>query len=182
MTKSPDTTDAAPAGVSTTSSCDLTLAFLLLRVWLGLRAVLTGIDKWSTTVTVSKPLLDSSGNPDQSGAMVDLPEKIYGLAHYRAMPQSLQDRLDGEPLLPHFLTTPFYAGLGGALIILGLALLLGIKTRIALVLMGLLYIALTVGLILIKQDDGVAWLGIHMGLIAGALVLARHNRFTLTRN
>jgi len=43
----------------------------------------------------------------------------------------------------------------------------------------LIYVALTVGLILIKQDDGVAWLGIHMALIAFALILAKHNRFAL---
>jgi thiosulfate dehydrogenase [quinone] large subunit len=40
---------------------------------------------------------------------------------------------------------------------------------------------LTVGLILIKQDDGVAWLGIHVALVAFALALARHNRFTLLK-
>jgi thiosulfate dehydrogenase [quinone] large subunit len=60
-------------------------------------------------------------------------------------------------------------------------LLVGIGTRISLMLQGLLYIVLTAGLILIKQDDGVAWLGIHVALVALALVLARHNRFTILR-
>ena len=42
-------------------------------------------------------------------------------------------------------------------------------------------IALTVGLILIKQDDGISWLGIHIALVAFALMLAKHNKFTLLK-
>ena len=37
------------------------------------------------------------------------------------------------------------------------------------------------GLILIKQEDGVAWLGIHIALVAFALALARHNKFALLK-
>ena len=46
---------------------------------------------------------------------------------------------------------------------------------------GLVYIALTAGLILIKQDDGISWLGIHVALIALALMLAKHNKFALLK-
>ena len=60
-------------------------------------------------------------------------------------------------------------------------LLLGLGTRLSLFLQGLLYIALTVGLILIKQDDGVAWLGIHIALITLALMLAKHNKLALLK-
>jgi thiosulfate dehydrogenase [quinone] large subunit len=48
--------------------------------------------------------------------------------------------------------------------------------------MGLLYVSLTVGLILIKQDSGIAWLAIHIGLIAYALTLTKYNRFAITRS
>jgi thiosulfate dehydrogenase [quinone] large subunit len=44
-----------------------------------------------------------------------------------------------------------------------------------------LFIALTVGLVLIDQNDGVAWLGIHIGLVAGAFLLAEHNRFVVLK-
>jgi thiosulfate dehydrogenase [quinone] large subunit len=44
-----------------------------------------------------------------------------------------------------------------------------------------LYVALTAGLVLIDQPDGVAYLGIHMGLLAGAFVLVRHNRFAVLK-
>jgi thiosulfate dehydrogenase [quinone] large subunit len=55
-------------------------------------------------------------------------------------------------------------------------------TRASLFAMGLLYVALTVGLIFLKQDAGVAWLALHVGLIAFALSLAKYNRFALTRS
>jgi len=71
--------------------------------------------------------------------------------------------------------------LGYALVLLGLMLLLGLGTRLSLVLMAFLYTVLMIGLLLLRQEDGVAWLGVHIGLIAFALTLAKHNRFALTR-
>jgi thiosulfate dehydrogenase [quinone] large subunit len=47
--------------------------------------------------------------------------------------------------------------------------------------MGLVYVSLTFGLILIKQDAGVAWLGIHIILIVMALRLAPHNCLAVTK-
>ena len=60
-------------------------------------------------------------------------------------------------------------------------LLIGLGTRISLFVQGLIYTALTVGLILIKQDDGISWLGIHIALVAFALVLAKNNKFALLK-
>jgi thiosulfate dehydrogenase [quinone] large subunit len=165
-----------------TSSLSLTYAFWTLRLWLGLRAVITGLEKFSTKITVQQPLLDANGVPDSSGAVVEVEQKIYGLSHYHAIPQSLQDKFANEPLLPAFFTTPFYAVLGYALLLFGVALLVGVRTREALLGMGVLYSVLTVGLILIGQDQGVAWLGVHLLLVVAALALAQYNRFTVTRS
>jgi thiosulfate dehydrogenase [quinone] large subunit len=159
-----------------------TLAFLSLRLWLAGRALITGVEKFSAKISVQEPLLDASGSPDPSGAMVEIDKKVYGFSHYHAVPESLQTRLGAEPLLPDFLTKPFYAALGPVLVITGVFLLLGIASRASLFAMGLLYCALTAGLILIGQDDGVSWLAIHVGLIALALTLVDHNRFALTRS
>jgi thiosulfate dehydrogenase [quinone] large subunit len=46
---------------------------------------------------------------------------------------------------------------------------------------GFIYVALTIGLILIKQDDGISWLGIHIALVAFALTLVKHNQFALLK-
>lgn len=159
-----------------------TLAFLVLRLWLAVRAITTGLEKFSAFKTIQKPFVDPvTGMEDPSGALIEIKQKYYSITNYAAVPPSLKDKLSLEPLLPHAATTPFYAVLGWALIVLGVMLLIGIGTRISLFLQGLIYIALTAGLILIKQDDGVAWLGIHVALVAFALVLAKHNRFSLLK-
>ncbi|PTY06920.1 hypothetical protein DB347_09985 [Opitutaceae bacterium EW11] len=167
---------------STQQDCGSTLGFLVLRAWLGIRALVTGIEKFSDVRTVQQPLLDEAGKPDPSGAVVEIQQKFYSFHSYRAIPDALRDKFAQEPLLPSFLTSPFYAALGWALILLGITLLLGLWTRISLAVMGAIYVALTVGLILIKQDAGVAWLAIHIALIAYALQLSKHNRFALTRS
>jgi thiosulfate dehydrogenase [quinone] large subunit len=160
--------------------CGPTLALLLLRVWLGVRAIATGIEKFSDSRTLQVPLLDAAGKPDSSGAVVEVTQKFYSLHSYHAIPDSMKDKFAQEPFLPAFLTAPYYGILGWALIALGIGVLLGIFTRASLFLMGLLYVSLTFGLILIKQDAGVSWLAIHVAMIAVALSLCRHNRFALT--
>jgi len=161
---------------------DHSIAFLILRGWLALRAIVTGIEKYAIVKTVQKPLMDPvTGMEDPSGALVDVKIKMYGLANYHAIPPSLSDKFSHEPLLPKFMMDPFCAMLGPALIISGLMLLAGLGTRLSLFVQGVLYIMLTAGLILIKQDDGVAWLAIHIALIAFALTLARDNKFALLK-
>ncbi len=157
------------------------LAFLSLRLWLGSRALVTGLEKYSAKITVQEPLLDAAGQPDLSGAMVDVEKKIYGLKYYHALPDTLQTKFAAEPLLPGFFCTPFYALLGPALIILGVLLLAGVANRLTLFAMAGLYASLTFGLMLIGQDAGVSWLAIHVGLVALALTLVDHNRFAITR-
>ena len=174
--------DSTPDTARVPGQADATMAFLLLRGWLGLRAVQTGIEKFAAFRTIQKPLVDPvTGMEDPSGALVEVKVKFYALENYSGIPSSLKDKFAAEPLLPHFAMMPFDKCLGPALILTGLMLLLGLGTRVSLFVQGIMYIALTFGLILIKQDDGVAWLGIHVALIALALLLARYNRFALLR-
>jgi len=172
-----ETCDPKPASCN----CDYTLAFLLLRGWLGLRALLAGIEKFGAYKTIQQPLIDpTTGQPDPN-AVVDIKVKFYALANYSGVPDSLKTRFDNEALLPHFATTAFNNLLGPALIVSGLMLLIGLGTRLSLFVQGLIYIALTTGLILINQPDGIAYLGIHLALVAFALVLAKHNKLALLR-
>lgn len=158
-----------------------TLAFLLLRLWLGFRALIAGIEKYTGTVTKQEPLLGADGKADPSGALVEFDQKVYGLTHYHALPEVLQTRFTAEPLIPGFTLPLFYAILGPLLILIGLALIVGLKTRWVLFINGLLYLALTAGLLLLHEDAGVSWLAIHIGLIAFALYLEKANRFSLTK-
>lgn len=172
--------------VSGESNCgctfSYTLAFLLLRGWLALRCILTGVEKFGTYKTIQQPLIDpTTGMADPSGAMLDVKVKVYALSNYSGIPAPLKSKFANEPLLPKFALTAFDHVLGPALIITGLMLLLGLGTRVSLFVQGLIYIALTAGLILIRQDDGVSWLAIHVALVAFALVLVKHNKFALLK-
>ncbi len=71
--------------------------------------------------------------------------------------------------------------LGPLLIVVGVTLLVGLATRISLFLMALLYLSLTIGLVLLKQDGGITWLAIHVLLVAVALFNVRHNRLAVMR-
>ena len=159
------------------SSC----AFLLLRLWLGLRAVITGLEKFAGKVSEQKPLLDEFGQPDINGTMVAVDHKVYALKYYQGIPAALQSKFAAEPLLPAFLLKPYGATLGYVLILAGVMLLLGIATRTSLLINGLIYVSLSFGLVLINESGGVAWLAIHLLLVVAALLLAHHNRFTLTK-
>jgi thiosulfate dehydrogenase (quinone) large subunit len=163
-------------------ACDFSLAFLLLRGWLGVRALLTGLEKFGAYKTMQVPLIDpATGQPDASGALVDVKVKYYALGNYSGIPAGLKSKFANEVLLPKWALAMFDHLLGPALIAAGVLLLLGLGTRVSLFVQGLIYIALTVGLILIHQDDGISWLGIHIALVAFALTLAKHNKLALLK-
>ena len=166
---------------SSTCQADLadTFGFLVLRLWLGLRSLFTGIEKYAGKVTTQEPLLDEFGDPDINGAMVSVTNKEYGLEHYHGIPPPLADKFANEPMLPGWSLSLYDTLLGPALILFGLTLLLGIAPRISLFVQGLIYCSLSVGLILLNESGGVAWLGIHVLLVVAALRLVQADRFSI---
>ncbi len=157
-----------------------TLGFLTLRLWLAMRAILTGIEKFAGSEASDVPVA-IDGAVNSYGLTVSEASKVYGLGHYHGVPAALYDKLEAEPFIPEVLLKAYDVVLGPALILVGITLLLGIATRISLFAMGLLYISLTVGLILLGQDAGIAWLGIHVLMIAVALFHAKHDRLAILR-
>ncbi|MDQ8201607.1 hypothetical protein [Pelagicoccus sp. SDUM812003] len=160
-------------------SLGASLAFIMLRVWLGVRSLLTGLEKFAGVKVEQQPLLDEFGDPDISGAMVNVKVKEYGFEHYHGLPQPLYDKFAQEPLMPVWMLDLYSGVLGYALIALGVLLLLGALPRITLFASGLMYASLSVGLILLNESGGIAWLGTHVVLIALALMLVRYNRFAV---
>jgi thiosulfate dehydrogenase [quinone] large subunit len=155
-----------------------TLGFLLARLWLALRSLQTGIEKFAGMKS-SEAAVTIDGAPNTYGLTEATATKGYALSSYQGVPKALYDKFAAEPLIPGWFLGLYDIILGPALILLGLTLLLGIATRISLFAMGLLYTSLTFGLILLKQDAGVAWLAAHVILIVMALALAKHNRFAI---
>jgi len=176
------TTDEVKVLPAPKVSWDFTFAFLALRLWLGARALFVGIQKYAAYKSVAVPLVDpTTGQPDASGVMVNVSVKSYAWANYVGIPTGLSDKFAHDPLFPKFALTLFDKMLGPAFILTGIMLIIGLGTRLSLLIQGSLFIALTVGLVLIDANDGVAYLGIHIGLVAAAFLLVQHNRFAVLR-
>lgn len=133
---------------------EYTGAFLLLRLWLGLRTLLAGVEKF-----------ESGGS--------------YSFENYYKNMARMAQGITGASFMPLWMTKTFAFTLGYLLIVFGIAVLLGLKSRISLFLTGLLYVGLSFGLMAVQEGEGVAWLGMHIVMIAGALLLVRYDRFAL---
>ena len=140
---------------SSTKTCrDYTAAFLLLRLFLGLRTLAAGLEKFEAN-------------------------KSYSFSNYSENMTRMATGISNYSVIPLWAANAFAQSLGFLLVGFGAAILLGIKTRCALFLTGLIYVGLGFGLMAVQEGDGVAWIGMHVLMFAVALVLVRHNRFAL---
>ena len=136
------------------SRCEYTAAFLLLRLFLGLRTLMAGLEKFELN-------------------------RSYSTENYSANMTRMAEGISKNSVLPLWATKLFALPLGYILIALGLAILLGLKSRISLFLGGLLYVGLSFGLMAVQEGEGVAWLSAQVLMFAFALVLVRHDRLAL---
>jgi len=181
-----ESTKEAPSGCCSKETCcssntlALTYGSLLLRLWLAVRAIQTGVEKYAGTKS-SDQIVKVDGVPNDEGLTAAGSLKVYAWDHYHGVPAALMKKFEAEPLMLKWALPLYDKILGPTLLILGITILLGFAYRTSLFFLGLLYISLTWGLILIKQDDGVSWLGVHMILIVMALALAQHNRLGILK-
>jgi hypothetical protein len=119
---------------------------------------------------------------------------VYTLDHYYANQErflEVQEKLYANfPIMPQWSLKPFVYGLGYVLVIAGITTLLGIKTRISLVIMTLTYMALAYGAGLLasaKTSDPTAFnllitmLFVHIFMCAYALKLSKHEKLALVK-
>ncbi len=182
-----------------------TMAFWLLRFWLATRAIGTGLTKFmgkqeaevanpAFEAEVKKAIADGLTRDEAVAGITNIPEKVtqmvdvISISNYHGLPAKgpmTIETFSASPLMPTFMVEPYAFVLGFALIGLGLTTLLGICTRLSLFLMGLLYISLTYGFVILEPSmgpsaaAGIAYLGVHMVLIVAALMLADYNKFEL---
>ncbi|PWM29438.1 MAG: hypothetical protein DBX55_07105 [Verrucomicrobia bacterium] len=179
------------------SNLTYTMAFWLIRLWLAARAIGTGLTKFWGTEKVLSPerlqeLKDAGDFTDAAIKSITNLEgrdvQILSFDYYHGLPDSgpmSMEAFTSNPLMPSFMVGPYASALGFALIGLGLALLLGICSRVTLFLMGLLYVSLTWGFIILEPTmgsasaAGIAYMGVHLILIIGGLMLADYNKFEL---
>lgn len=171
-----------PKAVCSQDKLSLLYAALLTRLWLAVRALQTGIEKFAGNAS-SEQLATIDGAPNDYGLTTAATVKHYALENLHGVPPPLMKSFQSEPLMSDFFLKVFDVLLAPALLLLGIMILFGIASRTSLLLLGLLYISLTWGLILLGEpgNAGVAWLGTHMLLIAAALVLTPHDRLRLVK-
>ncbi len=134
-----------------------TMAFLSLRLFLALRWIVSAIEKFEQNNT-------------------------YGFENYYANMRRMGEGIASSTFMPSWMTLPYAYSLGYVTMVVGVLLLLGVKTCWMLVASSALFISLSVGLMAAEENEGVAWLAIHIAINAGALLLVRHNRLAVTRD
>ena len=147
-------TSASSTANTTAPRCEYTAAFLLLRLFLGLRTLLAGLEKFEAN-------------------------KSFSFSNYTENMTRMATGISNYSLIPLWAAKMFALSLGFLLVGLGAAILLGIKSRIALFLGGLVYVGLGFGLMAVQEGEGVAWIGMQVLMFAVALVLVRNDRLAL---
>ena len=150
-------TDTSASNSRIIVRCEHTAAFLLLRLFLGLRTLMAGLEKFEAN-------------------------RSYSTENYSANMTRMAKGISANSVIPEWAANLFAQPLGYLLVILGIAILLGIKSRVALFITGLLYTGLAFGLMAVQEGEGVAWLGAQVLMFAFALYLARADRFALWRD
>ena len=145
---------ASTIPVNSAVRCEYTAAFLLLRLFLGVRTLLAGLEKFEAN-------------------------KSYSMENYTTNMGRMAKGISDYSFIPLWGANIFAMSLGFLLFILGAAILLGIKSRVSLFCAGLLYVALGFGLAAVQEGEGVAWIGMQVMMFAFALVLVRNERFAL---
>ena len=143
-----------PSSPSSNRCRDYTAAFLLLRLFLGLRTLLAGLEKFEAN-------------------------KTFSFSNYTENMSRMATGISNYSMIPAWAANAFALSLGFLLVGFGAAILLGIKTRAALFLAGLVYVGLGFGLMAVQEGEGVAWIGSQVLMFAVALVFVRHNRYAL---
>lgn len=140
------------------SRCDLAIANLLLRLWIGLRLFFAGLDKFRM----------GSGE-DATFSMENYEKKMGAIA-----------KLTYENgFLPKALCDLYAKPLGFLLLIAGAWVVIGLLSRWSLFFAGLVTLSLGLGLATLPDDTEVLYIGVHILIIAAALATNQHNKLSL---
>jgi thiosulfate dehydrogenase [quinone] large subunit len=140
--------------------CDyaLTPAYWLLRIWLGLRLLASGLEKFKVQGEIK-----------------------YSLEAYKSFVDANANLIADQTFLPAPLCKAFMFPLGFAMLVCGFFILVGFLNRLSLFVGGLIFVALSFGMMLLPDPHQTLDLGIYVVFFAAALALVRHNRLALTR-
>lgn len=132
-------------------------AFLALRLFLAIRWFFAGLDKFG-----------SVGN--------------YSFSNYYAKVSGMAGGIAENSIIPLWAAKCFAIPMGYIMLLLSLTILLGVKMRISLIVSLLLYVGLSVGLMAVDEQHGIAWLGIHVILSIMALKMVGHAKWVVLKD
>lgn len=131
-------------------------AHLILRLWVGLRLLMAGLDK----------MRQKGGDG-------------FGFEWIEKSMAPIVDTISSNALLPAAMIKPYAIVLPWALLVTGVWCLLGIFSRLGLLLGGLTFVSLSLGLMALPDDDQAVYRGIEVAITAFALITASNNKFSL---
>jgi thiosulfate dehydrogenase [quinone] large subunit len=145
---------------SCSSSCrwDLAFANLLLRLWIGLRLIFAGLDKFRA----------GSGE-----------DATFSVENYEKKMQAIANLTYQNGFLPENLCNLYAKPLGYLLLIGGIWAVIGLFSRLGLLFCGFVFLSLGVGLATLPDDAEVVYIGVHILVVAGALATNQHNKLSL---
>lgn len=175
-------TPAPAEGPSFCSICHLTAAFLLLRLWMGARLILSGLEKFG--FTGPNPSFEVSswfGNGFSlfSTEGENLTNAGFGDGRLQKISTVMLDNtwMSKTPAL----VKAFLAGLPFAMLAAGVLILLGLFNRLGWFLAGFIWFSLAFGQMLLPDEDAILWLTLYFFICALALSLINFNRIRITK-
>jgi len=166
-------TPSASDSPSFFSTCHLTAAFLLLRLWMGMRLITSGIEKFGYTGKDPVFSLDKWFGADRAaheglgdGKMWQISTSMTDYTWMAKFPA---------------LVKLFMTGLPFAMLALGALILLGFLNRLAWWGAGLIWFSLAFGQMLLPDEQTILYLTMYMFICALALTLINFNRVRLTK-
>ena len=144
------------------STCDTfgsQAALLILRLWIGLRLFFAGIEKFR-------------GKSDTG-------EIELTFAHFKSKMAIISEGVSANSMLPKWMCDAYAYPLPFLLTIVGIACLVGIFTRLSLLLAGLLFLSLAFGVMVLPDDTQSLYLGLHVAICAFALCISKHHWLSL---
>jgi hypothetical protein len=157
---------------SATHCIGLAFGALLLRLFIGMRLLFAGLEKWKTKVTVV--------NDETGEKLTYWTYQIFGEGSsevYNTNIGRITSNMNNDSPLPFWMIEQYAGTLGWMLLIVGAWVLVGLFSRASLVVAGFVFLSLTFGLATIGADPEIVERGIEIGLVVGALALARYQVF-----
>ena len=143
---------------SASCRCEIAYANLLLRLWIGLRLFMAGLDKFR------------AGEGENA---------TFSFSNYYDKVGRIAQLTWEKGFLPEWMCKAYAYPIGYVLIIAGLWAVVGIFSRVGLLFAGLVFLSLGVGLATLPDDTEVVLIGIHILIVAAALMTTPHANFSL---